>query len=69
MMGLFVDDGAVAPATIVIVAASMILVTLLPESHLVTGSVLALGCPSLLVASTMRAAKESQKARRRGQQV
>ncbi|WP_426420221.1 hypothetical protein [Bradyrhizobium genosp. A] len=66
---MFVDDGALALAIIGIVAGSAILATLLPDSPLVAGLALALGCPSLLVMNTMRAAKESRKARIDGDQV
>lgn len=69
VIGLFVDDDALALAIISIVAGSALLATLLPHLRLVAGLVLALGCPSLLVMNTMRAAKESQKARPHGDQV
>lgn len=69
VIGLFVDDGALALAIIGIVAGSTILAAFLPGSPLFAGSALALGCPSLLVVNTMRAAKKSRKTRTHGDQV
>jgi hypothetical protein len=57
LVGLFVDDGSLALAIIVIVLLSWIAVTLMPDWPLAAGAVLLVGCPSVLLANVMKAAE------------
>jgi cation transport ATPase len=57
LVGLFVDDGSLALAIIVIVLLSWIVATLMPDWPLAAGAVLLVGCPSALLANVMKAAE------------
>jgi hypothetical protein len=57
LIGLFVDDGALALAIIVIVLLSWIFATLMPELPLASGAVLLVGSLGVLFANVMRAAR------------
>ena len=57
LVGLFVDDGSLALAIIVIVLLSWIVATLMPDWPLAAGAVLLVGCPSVLLANVMKAAE------------
>lgn len=59
MVGLFVDDGSLALAIIVIVLLSWILTTLMPNKPLASGAVLLVGCLGVLFANVMKAARDS----------
>ena len=69
LIGLFVDDGALALEICGIVALSALLATALPKTLLVAGTVLALGCPVVLALNTLRAARGSRKARTDGDRI
>ena len=55
LIGLFVDDGARALEICGIVALSALLATALPKTLLLAGTVLAMGCPVVLVLNTLSA--------------
>jgi hypothetical protein len=55
LVGLFIDDGALALAIIVIVVLSWIFATLLPDMPLATGAVLLVGCLGALFANVLMA--------------
>ena len=57
LVGLFVDDGALALAIVGIVLLSWIFAVLMPELPLVSGAMLLVGSLVVLFASVMRAAK------------
>ena len=57
LVGLFVDDGSLALAIIVIVLLSSILVNLMPDWPLAAGAVLLVGCLGVLFANVMKAAQ------------
>jgi len=57
VIGLFVDDGALALAIVGIVLLSWIFAVLMPELPLVSGAMLLVGSLVVLFASVMRAAK------------
>jgi hypothetical protein len=57
LVGLFVDDGSLALAIIVIVLLSGIVATLMPDLPLATGAVLLVGCLGVLLANVMKAAE------------
>jgi hypothetical protein len=57
LLGLFVDDGSLALAIILIVLLSWILATLMPDMPLATGAVLLVGCLGVLLANVMKAAQ------------
>lgn len=57
LVGLFVDDGWLALAIIVIVLLSWIVATLMPDLSLAPGAVLLVGCPAVLLANVMKAAE------------
>ncbi len=57
LVGLFVDDGSLALAIIVIVLLSWILTTLMPGKPLVPGALLLVGCLGILFANVMKAAQ------------
>ncbi len=57
LIGLFVDDGSLALAIIVIVVISWIFATLMPNMPLATGAVLLIGCLGVLFANIMKAAQ------------
>ena len=57
LVGLFIDDGALALAIFVIVLLSWIFSTLMPEMPLAAGAVLLIGCLGALLANVMKAAR------------
>ena len=57
LVGLFVDDGSLAMAIIVIVLFSWVFSTLMPDMPLVAGAVLLIGCLGVLFANVMKAAQ------------
>ena len=57
LVGLFVDDGSLALATLVIVLVSWILTTMMPAMPLVPGAVLLVGCLGILFANVTTAAQ------------
>ena len=57
LLGLFVDDGALALATIGIVLLSWILAMFRPDIPLAAGALLVVGCLAVLVANVMIAAR------------
>jgi hypothetical protein len=59
LVGLFVDDGALALAIIVIVLLSWIFASLLPALPLAAGAVLLVGSLVVLLANVMKAAGRS----------
>jgi hypothetical protein len=58
LVGLFVDDGSLAVAILVIVLASGIFSILMPDMPLVAGAMLLIGCLAALFANVMKAAQE-----------
>ena len=57
LLGLFVDDGWLAMAIIVIVLFSWLFSTLMPDVPLAAGAVLLVGCLGVLFANVMKAAR------------
>ena len=57
LVGLFVDDGSLALAILVVVLLSGIFATLMPDAPLVAGAVLLIGCLAVLLANVMKAAR------------
>jgi hypothetical protein len=57
LIGLFVDDGSLALAVIVIVLLSWISAILVPGFPLAAGAVLLVGCVGVLFANVMKAAQ------------
>jgi hypothetical protein len=57
LVGLFVDDGALALAILAVVGLAALLVVLLPGEPLAAGAVLLFGCLGVLLASTLRASR------------
>ncbi len=57
LVGLFVDDGSLALAIIVIIVLSWILTTLMPDRPLACGTVLLVGCLGVLFANVIKAAQ------------
>jgi hypothetical protein len=57
LLGLFVDDGWLAMAIIVIVLFSLLFSTLMPDVPLAAGAVLLIGCVGVLFANVMKAAR------------
>ncbi len=55
LVGLFVDDGSLALAIIVIVLLSSVIANLIPDMPLAAGAVLLVGCLGVLFANVMRA--------------
>ena len=58
LVGLFVDDGSLAIAILMIVLVSWIFSILTPDMPLVAGVVLLIGCLAVLFANIMKAAQE-----------
>jgi hypothetical protein len=56
LVGLFIDDGALASSILGIVLLSSILVMLIPDDGIAAGVVLLLGCLGVLFANVMKAA-------------
>jgi NADH:ubiquinone oxidoreductase subunit 5 (subunit L)/multisubunit Na+/H+ antiporter MnhA subunit len=59
LVGLFVDDGSLAIAILMIVLVSWIFSILMPDMPLVAGAILLVGCLAVLFANVMKAAQES----------
>ena len=57
LLGLFVDDGALALAILAVVIAAAISAALAPDEPLVTGAILLLGCFGVLAISVARATR------------
>ena len=57
LIGLFVEDGSLALAILVVVLLAGILATLMPNAPLVAGSLLLIGCLAVLFANVMKAAQ------------
>ena len=57
LVGLFIDDGALALAIFLVVLLSWIFSTLMPEMTLAAGAVLLIGCLGVLLANVMNAAR------------
>jgi hypothetical protein len=57
LVGLFVDDGSLALAILVIVMLSWIFSILMPDMPLVAGALLLIGCLVLLFANVMKSAQ------------
>jgi hypothetical protein len=55
LAGLFVDDGALALAIIVVVIVAGIFTILVPDIPLVAGAILLLGCLGVLLSNVARA--------------
>ena len=58
LVGLFVDDGSLAIAILMIVLVSGIFSILTPDMPRVAGAVLLIGCLAVLFANVMKAAQE-----------
>jgi len=56
LVGLFVDDGSLAIAILMIVLVSWIFSILTPDMPLVAGAILLVGCLAVLFANVMKAA-------------
>jgi len=59
LVGLFVDDGSLALAILVIVLLSWIFSTLMPEMSLAAGAMILVGCLSVLFANVIKAARRA----------
>jgi hypothetical protein len=57
LLGLFVDDGALALAILAVVILAAISAALIPDAPLAAGAILLLGCLGVLSASVARAAR------------
>ena len=57
LLGLFVDDGALALEILAVVIIAAIFAALIPNVPLVTGSILVFGCLGVLLANVARAAR------------
>ena len=57
LVGLFVDDGPLTLAIVVIVLLSWIFATLMPHFPLTSGALLLVGCLGVLFANVMKAAQ------------
>ena len=55
LVGLFVDDGALALAIVAIVVVAAIVATLMPQVTLAAGAILLFGCLGALVLNVVRA--------------
>jgi hypothetical protein len=55
LLGLFVEDGALALRVVAVVAVAAISATVVPEHPLVAGGILLLGCLGVLFADAERA--------------
>ena len=58
LVGLFVDDGSLAIAILMIVLVSGIFSILMPDMPLVAGAMLLIGCLAVLFANVMKEAQE-----------
>jgi hypothetical protein len=59
LLGLFVDDGALAVEILAVVVLAGASAALIPDLPLVAGAVLLFGCLGVLIASVARAARRS----------
>jgi hypothetical protein len=57
LLGLFVDDGSLALAILVVVMLAAISAALIPDVPSVTGAILLFGCLGVLLANVARAAR------------
>jgi hypothetical protein len=57
LIGLFVDDGALAIAILGIVAFAALVAAAVPGMPLAAGAILALGCPGVLLINIVRASR------------
>jgi hypothetical protein len=55
LVGLFVDDGALAIAIVAVVVFAGVVAALMPDVPLVAGAILLVGCPTALLSSVARA--------------
>ncbi|MET4449193.1 amino acid permease [Bradyrhizobium sp. GM2.2] len=69
LIGLFVDDGALALEICCIIALSAFLATALPKTLLLAGTLLAMGCPVVLFFNTLRAARGRRKVGKGGERI
>jgi len=69
LIGLFVDDGVLALEICGIVGLSALLASALPETPLLAGTVLAMGCPVVLALNTLRAARGRRKVGKGGDRI
>jgi len=57
LLGLFVEDGALALAIVAVVAAAAFIAWLVPYQSLLIGGILLLGCLGVLFINVMQAAR------------
>ena len=57
LVGLFVEDGAIAIAIMAVVVVAGIFTALVPAAPVATGAILLIGCLSVLVVNVMQARK------------
>jgi hypothetical protein len=57
LVGLFVEDGALAIAIVAVVVVAGIFTALVPAAPVATGAILLIGCLSVLVVNVMQARK------------
>jgi hypothetical protein len=57
LLGLFVDDGALALEIVAVVALAAISAAVMPNVPLATGAILLFGCLGVLLANVARAAR------------
>jgi hypothetical protein len=57
LVGLFVEDGALAIAIMAVVVVAGIFTALVPAAPVATGAILLIGCLSVLVVNVMQARK------------
>ena len=57
VIGLFVDDGALAIAILGVVAFAALVAAAVPGMPLAAGAILALGCPGVLLINIVRASR------------
>jgi hypothetical protein len=57
LIGLFVDDGALAIAILGIVAFAALVAAAVPGMPLAAGAILVLGCPGVLLINILRASR------------
>jgi hypothetical protein len=63
LLGLFVEDGGLALAILMIVAVAGLVSVLSPKVPLAPGTVLLLGCPGALLANIMKAGAPTRRSR------
>jgi hypothetical protein len=57
LVGLFVDDGSLASAIIIVILLAWIVATVMPDMPLAPGAMLLVGCLGVLFANVMKAAQ------------